>query len=189
MNKELRNAIVAGIISTIVGQLVLLGISAGLPPLLRYFGFTSPFNLIQLFQVQFPLWVVLLFASMIALTSAFYIRLTKRHNSKPFLLAVPRRPLMVLQKGVFRAFGVDWSFAFGTNNGETTYAFIENGPLCPKCKFEMDSNVKSNFLGRKNKVWICIKCGMAYDIPRDVEDVEEVVSRLIEADFRKHGLS
>ncbi len=103
-------------------------------------------------------------------------------------MSIPRRPMLITCSGTYRAFDVEWSYVFGTYNGQTQYAFIENGPLCPNCKFEMDSKEKSTLLGKK-EVWFCVKCGNEYDTPKGIEDTKEVVSRLIEADFRKKGSS
>lgn len=78
----------------------------------------------------------------------------------------------VQEDGTFTAFDVEWDVVFGNNRfDDEPYGFVESGPLCPKCKYEMDYKVKAPLFRRKKRIWHCLQCGKDYDAPEDVEDV------------------
>jgi len=79
MEKELKKSIISGIISSFVAQLLFFIVSEALK-----FIFGIPFDWLQFLQLQFPLWIVLLSFSIIALTLAFSLRSRERKNILDF---------------------------------------------------------------------------------------------------------
>jgi hypothetical protein len=79
MENELKRSIIAGIISSLVAQFLMFIISEALKSILGI-----PFDWLQFFQIQFPLWLVLLFSSIVALTFAFSLRSRERKNILDF---------------------------------------------------------------------------------------------------------
>jgi hypothetical protein len=182
MKEGLLKSVIEGIISSIVAQALLLLASEILKFVLPFLGVTSPFDFLM---IQFPFWTFLLIGSIVAFTFAFSYRSIERrkYGGKGFWL-VKGRPLHILEEGVFTAFDVEWDVVYGYSSGRP-YGFVERGPLCPKCKYEMDYKVKTPLFRRKIRVWHCLQCGRDYDIPKDVEDIGEAVKKLVEAHFRK----
>jgi len=79
MEKELKRAIVSGIISSFAAQLLFFIVSQ----VLKYI-FKIPFDWLQFLQFQFPLWVIIFISSITALTFAFILRLRERKNILDF---------------------------------------------------------------------------------------------------------
>jgi len=101
-------------------------------------------------------------------------------------MTIRKRPRNILDEGTFTAFGVDWDVLFGSFSiNDEPYGFVENGPLCPKCKYEMDYKTRAHLFGKKRRIWYCLSCQKEYGVPNDVEDVSGAVEKLVDAHFRK----
>lgn len=186
MKEVLRRAIIAGIVSSFIVQVIMLVVSEVLKVVASSLGLDFPFDLVQFFQLQFPLWGTLLLVSIATLTAAFYLRSIDRSKRKGVIIRVRRRPRHILQRGTYQWAGVEWNVLFGTYLiASDPYGFVESGPLCPECKYEMDVKTKTGLLGRKKKVWYCMSCGKEYDIPKGVKDIQGTVEKLVDAHFRK----
>lgn len=84
-------------------------------------------------------------------------------------MTIRKKPRDILDEGTLKAFGVDWDVLFGSYLvDDEPYGFVESGPLCPKCKYEMDYKVKAPLFRRKKRVWYCLSCQGEYDVPDGV---------------------
>ena len=56
-----------------------------------------------------------------------------------------------MKEGYVTFFGVNWHVYYGSSTPwSDPYGFVESGPLCPKCNYEMDTVVKRKLLEEKN---------------------------------------
>jgi len=75
MEKELKKSIISAIISSFIAQFLFFIVSEALRSI-----FGIPFDWLQFFQIQFPLWLILLLFSIVAFIFAFFLRSRKRMN-------------------------------------------------------------------------------------------------------------
>lgn len=187
IKEELKKSLIPGVIISIITTILLYAVSEALKVILPLFGKSSPFDLLQFFQVQipFPLWATVFIFSIVIFTTAFSLRSISLSKKGGGAFIVKQKPLYTFEKGTYRKFNVDWEYIFGSflTNLSESYSYVVSGPLCPKCKYEMD--YKTSGLLRKKRFWRCLDCGTKYDVPKDVENVREAVEKFIDADFRK----
>ena len=56
----------------------------------------------------------------------------------------------------------------GTQFVQDFYYSIVEGPFCPQCDLELDSRIKSKWLGLADEhVWHCGSCNKEYEKPKD----------------------
>lgn len=79
MKKGLKKSIIEAIISSLIAQILVLMVSEILKVVAEYLGLVFTFDLLQFFQLQFPLWATLLVVSIVILTAAFRLRSINTH--------------------------------------------------------------------------------------------------------------
>jgi hypothetical protein len=150
---------------------------------LKYFGIgiVFPFDLLQ---SSIPIWVALFIITVVI--SASYLTVIRGYSREivPFVAIGRRRPEYNVKEGYVTFFGVNWHVYYGSSTPwSDPYGFVESGPLCPKCNYEMDTIVKRKLFRRK-EYWRCLLCRGLYECPKDVRDVEEAVVKFVESYHR-----
>jgi len=181
MKEGLLKSVIAGIISTIIVQVIMFLISS----IMKTYGLISIFDLLQL---QLPVWSTLAIVVFVTSTIAFYSRslAVNRQKKQKLISKVRSEPRYDVYEATIGAFDVDWHVLYGSATHDSEpYAFVESGPLCPKCQYEMDKIIEKGTLRGEKVFWHCLNCGKTYPYPEHIDDVEEAVEKLVEADFRR----
>jgi uncharacterized protein with PIN domain len=91
-----------------------------------------------------------------------------------------------VREGTIDVFGVDWHVLYGSVGPHSEpYGFVESGPLCPQCQYEMDKVTEKRRLRGEKHFWSCLNCGKKYPYPEHIDDIEKAVEKLVDADFRR----
>lgn len=149
---------------------------------MKYLGVASPFDVLQL---PIPLWAFL--TVVILAVSTIYVNILHSYRKEAYYPAavIRQKPSYNVKEGILKFFGVNWHVFYGSATpwGDA-YGFVESGPLCPQCNYEMDIVFKRKWL-RKKKYWKCLLCHRLYEYPKNVPDVDEAIAKLVEAFYRQ----
>jgi len=129
---------------------------------------------------QLPTWVTIAVAFSIIFLVGIALVIHSSSKGGGFVYAARHRPEN--PKYIFNVnmFSVKWKVLYGP------YAFSE-GPFCPKCMFEMDSEKKGLLI--KKYYWRCVPCNKFYENPeRFPFDAERAVEKYIESEIRSGHL-
>lgn len=165
---------------------IAIGVIAGLICIpIEYVGslVLNYFGLINLMNVQFPIWITL-FLVVTAITIVAMIARTRYFGGGASVFIHRSRPDHIVAEFSYPQFGVNWKVLYGSHVSDFLhpYAWAESNPYCPKCNYEMKEQLRGSIF--KRSYWKCDRCGKFYKVPmRDSYDAHEVVERLLESDI------